>query len=54
MKKLFNSYLSINFSLFIHRLIKIFTAKISEDTLYFEGEKNFKNIRQLTFMGRKC
>jgi Tol biopolymer transport system component len=28
--------------------------KISEDTLYFEGEKHFKNIQQLTFGGENA
>ncbi|MBS1492885.1 MAG: PD40 domain-containing protein [Bacteroidetes bacterium] len=30
------------------------TSKISEDTLYFEGEKHLKNIKQLTFGGENA
>lgn len=33
---------------------KISQQKISEDTLYFEGEKHFKNIKQLTFGGENA
>ncbi|MBX7045950.1 MAG: hypothetical protein K1X86_08940 [Ignavibacteria bacterium] len=33
---------------------KFSQQKISEDTLYFEGEKHFKNIKQLTFGGENA
>ena len=33
---------------------KLSQQKISEDTLYFEGEKHFKNIKQLTFGGENA